>query len=694
MQYIQILGFWGDIGKEIGNVALKILALPFMLVFLLLDGIVYTLVAYSYKLFELMSRLNFASLKAWVGPVMDRVQALIIVIIFFMLGYALINYLVNPDKINDKKVGGAAMIKNIAIVAVLLIVYSYAFTLLNETTFLLIGAPEGYEYQELNTLFGVENDGSPGLISNLIFGGVSEEENETDFGVALGVNTLHIFLHDRYEDDASILSEVYNTAIESGEGNLLPVTAAVTEINILSSSENGKVEYKFPIISTAVGLYLVYTLVSIAIELAIRAFKLIILEIVAPIAIITIVKDGFQSKVWTNWYKLVGKTFLDCFLRVGAVYFVVAFINTAWNRIGELFDYNYDSTQGFTSFLLLILVVAAGFKFAKDLPKFIDSIFGSHLADANKNGFGNFMRGMLGGIAGGALGFAGGLSAAKANGLSAPAAAWNALKGGATGASAGSKGKKVAENIKNIKDNNGKVRQNAENMKSRGGTLRSNMGYTWRETTGKNYSGQKQVQGQIKAENSRFETRQRQIQADVQQHQTAMENAQHIIDERTRAMATQDYTYTTSNGSQIKMKMDSKFVQNYVAANEDVRTAKGKLEVAQQQLKVDIEQNGGANAAQYQKIIRDAEVEVAQAEYRATEDAKNIIISNEGQAVQDAKQAILDERAEITRLNAEAEDNRRINDERIKGTIDPATGKRRKDGLNDKLKHFGGKSGE
>ncbi len=51
-----------SLGANIGNALLWFLTLPFLAIFLVLDGITYSLVAYSYKLFELMSRLNMSSL--------------------------------------------------------------------------------------------------------------------------------------------------------------------------------------------------------------------------------------------------------------------------------------------------------------------------------------------------------------------------------------------------------------------------------------------------------------------------------------------------------------------------------------------------------------------------------------------------------------------------------------------------------
>lgn len=500
MNYIQLLGFWADLGKELGNIALKILFLPFTMIFLLLDGVVYTLVAYSYKLFELMARMNFNTIYMWLQPVIDRIQALILVLVLFMVGYTLITYLIDPDKVGNGATG-VALLKNIAIAAILLVFYSTVFDLLNEFTFVLIGAPEKYSYDILDEWFGVKNNNEPGLISNLIFGpgGTQNEEGEEyDFGRTLAVSTLSIFLHKKgfsyyTREENSSLATIYSDAMDpKKEFSLISLPGVALDINFIdtNNSEMGgttvPIEYKYPILSTAVGLYLVYTLVTIAIEIGVRAFKLIILQILAPIAIITIIKDGWKSKIWQNFLKTLGSVYANLFIRVGSMYFVTALISIAWNNINDLYD-DAHLTNGFTQFILLILIVVAGYRVAKTLPQFLDQVLGTKLAD-NTGGFGGFLKSLAAGTAGLALGTGAGLQAAHANGLSAGATAFNALRSGYQGARAGieNKGKNIAQTLAG---NTAQARANAEQMKGRGGTLRSNIGYGIRERTGANYAG-------------------------------------------------------------------------------------------------------------------------------------------------------------------------------------------------------------
>ena len=97
----------------------------------------------------LMAQLNFNVVYAWVAPLIDRIKAIIMVLIMFKLGYSLIQYMINPDKLSDNSIGGAALIKNIAWCSALLISYTFIFSVMNELSLLIIGVPKGYEFTTL-----------------------------------------------------------------------------------------------------------------------------------------------------------------------------------------------------------------------------------------------------------------------------------------------------------------------------------------------------------------------------------------------------------------------------------------------------------------------------------------------------------------------------------------------------------------
>ncbi|NLC48134.1 MAG: hypothetical protein GX758_02070 [Tenericutes bacterium] len=433
---------------------------PFMFIFLALDGIVYSLVAYSYNLFMLMSQLNFDVIYSWVGPLVDRVKAIIIVVIMFKLGISFIQYLVNPEKLEDKSIGGPKLVTNLFIVAGLLVSYTLIFSLLNEVTLLIIGPPEGYEFTVLKDFAGVEavEEGDNGLLSRFIFGADSTVDID-NFGRYLSIMTLQLFLHDINETTYRA-SMVYSDIMNSSDSDF-----DMMKITGLSADITQSVAYKWPLLSTVMGLYLVYSIVKIAIEVGVRMFKLIILQILAPIAIISIIDGGMKSKVWSNFIDTLWKTFLDVFIRVGSMFFVTAFIGKFYSSMSELLNTENLNSDGITAMLILVLIIVAGYRLAQLLPAWIDSIFGSKLSENNKKGFGNF----LGAVGGGLIGAGSGFLAGRASKAGFTGTFGNTLAGAFGGAAGGSKGKNVSDFFKNVNTTGKANRERAANIARVGG---------------------------------------------------------------------------------------------------------------------------------------------------------------------------------------------------------------------------------
>ena len=161
---------------------------------LLLDAIVYSVVVYVYNIFQIVAQLNFSVISSWTQPLVNRVEALIMVLILFKLGMSFIQYMITPEKFNDKATGGSALLINIVICSVLLVSYQFIFTVFNELSMLIIGYQDGYEFTVLKQIADVESENGgdeAGLLGRFIFGEKFESEN---FGKQLAAITLFSFL--------------------------------------------------------------------------------------------------------------------------------------------------------------------------------------------------------------------------------------------------------------------------------------------------------------------------------------------------------------------------------------------------------------------------------------------------------------------------------------------------------------------
>lgn len=147
---------------------------------------------------------------------------------------------------------------------------------------------------------------------------------------------------------------------------------------------------------TVIGIFILLMFVNISIEVAKRVFKLLILEILAPIPIISYIdpkssKDGTFSK----WVQSLTSTFLSLFLRIGIVYLMLFFIS----KMGQNGLFSNFPEEGFVrrAYLTIFLILGLIY-FAKEAPKFIQDSFG--LKDAGGGNFGLGTVAALGGMVG------------------------------------------------------------------------------------------------------------------------------------------------------------------------------------------------------------------------------------------------------------------------------------------------------
>lgn len=439
---------------------------PFTTLSLLLDGIVYTVVAYVYKIFILMAQIKFSEIYKILEPLIDRVKALIMVLVMFKLGKSLIEYMIDPAKATDNKVGGAALVKNLGFTAALLILYPFIFGVMSDISLLIIGSEDG-NYEYIGKLVDAGGGGDTGLLARFIWGSDVDME-QMDVGTWLAHQTFTIFLHDMSSDGSGFSTEIVDDALKGDNEGEFVFTKAhnlVDEIDIT-------VEYTLPFVSTIMGLYLIYSIAKVAIEIGVRMFKMIILQILAPLAIITIIDKGVSSPTFKTFCKTYISVFLEAITRIAIVFIITTFVG-AFMQDGALTSFFGNASMitenVLTRGLICVVVLVSGYRLVGILPKFIDQALGTNMAgSASGSGFGKFAAGLVGG----AIGLGTGLVTGITGGAGILGTAGNMVSGAVGGYQSGSKGKNVADFFRNQSANTQANRDRAARINAQGGGLR------------------------------------------------------------------------------------------------------------------------------------------------------------------------------------------------------------------------------
>lgn len=145
-------------------------------------------------------------------------------------------------------------------------------------------------------------------------------------------------------------------------------------LSMITASDYFKFTYS-PIISTIVAGIFTFILLGFCVDVAMRAVKLSVLRIIAPVPIISYMNpNGGKDSALNSWVKTLTSTYLDLFIRLATVYFSIFLVmDIIANGIVINVGFRDNPIIGGVSTVLIFMGI---FFFAKEAPKFIKDMFG------------------------------------------------------------------------------------------------------------------------------------------------------------------------------------------------------------------------------------------------------------------------------------------------------------------------------
>jgi len=332
--------------------------------------------------------------------VMDRIYLIVGVFIVFRLGILLINYIMNPSEVLDEKLGANALIKRVIIGLILIIFMPNIF---------------GYAFDLQASIF------EDRIIENIIMSedqveAMKKLEKEHGMGKIIGMTIFKGFFSLSGTGKANPIAKMqYQQATDIEKTYDLSAIELVSLPGIGNRGINTNLagtyifDY-FPILSTIVLGFTLYIMIKYCLDAVVRTFKLAVLQIISPIAIVEYMINKDRNQVFKSWRTATIACYVSLFIRVASVWFV-AFITMLVSKpefvIGKsLLKENDD--------LLKAIIVLGLLAFMMEIPKLFSDILGLDLEqDA---GVKNVM-GKIGGAAkmvGGAAMMAGGAAIGSA----------------------------------------------------------------------------------------------------------------------------------------------------------------------------------------------------------------------------------------------------------------------------------------
>jgi len=408
-------------------------------IFAYLDWAAFGLLDIVYQLFFNVASANFFD-NATVMKFYGRVQLILGVFMMFQLALIILRGIVNPDDFTDKKSGANNLIMRVVTALVLLTVLvpinvpksaddmnEYEKQINNNG--LLFGTLYSLQYRLLknNTLgvlvLGSGNENTYDMTNNSE--GIKADANRFTMTILRTFYRINLLPEDQRQPstdgkDDSLNSanwmcpnmgdafDIY-TSDTSTPGKIIPLVRESCSDSLFFGGAlsylAGKEKYMFttmPLISTIVAIVFAVVFISFSIDVAVRAIKLAVLRLIAPIPIISYMDPkGSKDSAFNSWVKALTSTYLDLFVRLAIIYFVLFIVQ------GMITKNTINVGGGFFLRQLSTICIWIGlFVFAKQAPKFIRQVLG--IKDEGRSifsGLGQMMAvGAIGaGIAGGAV---------------------------------------------------------------------------------------------------------------------------------------------------------------------------------------------------------------------------------------------------------------------------------------------------
>lgn len=393
--------------------------------FATIDSAVYGFIAIVYNLIEDLANTSILSMTD-MNEFASRIYALLGIFMLFKVSFSIISYIVSPDKISDSSTGMGGIIKNVLITLVLILIVPTCFTLLYEAQSailseniipkLLLGtnsdantidnevyvAPacqeiEGdFEDKQKDEKYATSAKDNGNYIALMVFrnfyqlGDGSVEPEDSSYYNEKFLPAYCGFGENRIGVSYLLQSGIYNGPIEKlPSGDLEKFLEGISDIidiiqpgNYIGRSIGDWVISKLGLgpstyyidynyfISTIVGIFVIFILVSMAFDVAIRSVKLTFLQLISPIPIISYVdpKSG-KDGMFKRWYTEVFKTWASLFIRLLALFFGVYLIK----QLGQLYrigNHKYLSSNFWIQLFMLLGILM----FCKELPKLLEQL--------------------------------------------------------------------------------------------------------------------------------------------------------------------------------------------------------------------------------------------------------------------------------------------------------------------------------
>ena len=376
---------------------------PLRAICMAIDGVLYSLLDNAYDLVIKLSTaelLKHSTIKSLTG----NLYIIFGVVAFFRLALLLVNAIIDPEKLNEKGKGLSNIFFRVVGMVILLAVTPFLFEMSYDLQGKLVGA-DASENIIFKTILGnnaniasPKNSNAGKALQNIALSSLITIDKEylvNDKQCNVGENDCGFYPltcvpnnDDEgtctlqggyvYGDNCSWpncqkavdkYNEMY-VAEDMSPAKLAAYAGTSKKIEVEGVEQEVYVYNYMFIITGIVGVAMTYIIISFAIDIAVRMFELIVLEILSPLFIATFVDPkSAQSGPFKNWLSAVGKSYASLYIRLAIIALMVLLVSII--NQSKMFQSMGDVSGWAKIFMVIGLLI-----FAKKAPKWIGDMIG------------------------------------------------------------------------------------------------------------------------------------------------------------------------------------------------------------------------------------------------------------------------------------------------------------------------------
>lgn len=342
-----------DLAEDVGNAVMSM----FYKIMLTLDAIVFYTLDVCYQVFLALSRARIFE-EDFFGGFIRRFYVLIGVLMMFFIVYTLLKVIVNPDEMSKGNMAPGKIVTNTLTSIVLVALLPTIFNVLYRVQGVLL-----------------DND----IIGRIVIGGRSADSIQDSVKkggreMAVQVFTAFFYPNDGFTEETVIGASGHEISFAEAKRQFIEEEVSFWVFCDFSyNAAEGQIHYSW-LMSTIAGGFCLYVMLCFVFDVGIRAVKLGVLQIIAPIPVLMRVLPN-KDKTFSSWVTMTLSTFFEVFIRIFLIYMIAVLAG----QLGTIFESMGDSFSGLSfavkklaqAFLLMGIIA-----FAKQAPKMLSDLLG------------------------------------------------------------------------------------------------------------------------------------------------------------------------------------------------------------------------------------------------------------------------------------------------------------------------------